>query len=325
MIVLANSEAAGGISAAAAILAEGKPALDAIEAGIRLVEADETVRSVGRGGWPNLLGEVELDACVMDGTSLRCGAVGALKGFLHPVSVARQVMELLPHVFLVGDGAARFAAEIGAERADTLTADSRRAWQAWFEHEVSASDRHAWASVPLAPLCRAAIDPRIGGDTAVFLALDQAGDIAVATSTSGWGWKYPGRLSDSPIVGAGCYSDTRYGACACTGTGEMAIRAGTARAVVLYMKMGLSLTDALHEAAEDMRPLKGGLIHGVAMHAIDRDGNYKVVSVNGLPTYRYWVWEPGMTEPQSRGVDNIVVTAPRLGPSPLLRYMEPPE
>ena len=261
----------------------------------------------------------------MDGTSLQTGAVGALRGFLHPVSIARQVMECLPHVLLVGDGAARFAREIEAEPADNLVAGSRRAWEAWFDNELTADERHAWPNIPLAPLCRAAIDTRAGGDTAVLLARDNAGDIAVATSTSGWAWKYPGRLSDSPIVGAGCYADSRYGACACTGTGEMAIRAGSARSVVLYMKMGLSLPDALYEAAEDMRALQGGLIHGIALHAIDRDGNFRVISVNGLPEYQYWVWQSDIGRPEARSVDDIVVTASRLGTSRLLTYMEPSE
>ena len=195
-------------------------ALDAIEAGIKLIEADPTVRTVGRGGWPNLFGEVELDSCLMDGTALRTGAVGALKGFLHPVSVAREIMRRLPHELLVGDGAARFAREIGAETTENLTEDLRRAWQAWFENEVPEQDRTHWETAPLAELCRYAIDPETGRDTTVFLAHDSHGDICSGTSTSGWAWKYPGRLGDSPIVGAGSYADTRYGAAACTGGGR---------------------------------------------------------------------------------------------------------
>src|SRR3954453_5584162 len=113
MIIVTNNEGTSGIPVTARMLAEGATALDAIEAGIRLVESDETVRTVGRGGWPNLLGEVELDASMMDGTTLRTGSVGALKGFLYPIAVARAVMEKLPHVFLAGEGAARFAREIG--------------------------------------------------------------------------------------------------------------------------------------------------------------------------------------------------------------------
>jgi len=121
MILLTNNEGTLGVPTTARMLAEGAHALDAIEAGIRLIEADPSVRTVGRGGWPNLLGEMELDACMMDGGTLRSGAVGALQGFLHPVSVAREIMRRLPHEFLVGDGAARFAREIGAEPADNLT------------------------------------------------------------------------------------------------------------------------------------------------------------------------------------------------------------
>src|SRR6185437_13690924 len=118
MIVVTNNEGTPGVPATARLLKEGAAGLAASEAGIRLVEADETIRTVGRGGWPNLIGEVELDASVMDGTTLRTGSVGALKGFLHPISIARAVMERLPHVLLAGEGAERFAREIGAEVGD---------------------------------------------------------------------------------------------------------------------------------------------------------------------------------------------------------------
>jgi beta-aspartyl-peptidase (threonine type) len=316
-LVLTNQEGALGAGLAATMLAQGRSALDAVEAGVRQIEADERVRSVGRGGWPNLLGEVELDAAVMDGTTLQTGAVGALQGFLHPVSVARQIIGCLPHVLLVGDGAARFAREIGAERSENVIADSRAAWDEWFRAELSEEERRTWPDVRLAALCMREIVAAGQGDTTVFLALDSAGDIAVATSTSGWGWKYPGRLSDSPIAGAGFYADTRYGACACTGTGEMAIRAGTARSVVLYLKMGMNLSQAVHEAAADMARLRGGLISGVAIHAIDAQGNHIVVSANGRPTYRYWLWRDGMAAPEDHPVDDIVVTAPNVrAPSP---------
>ena len=175
MILLTNNEGTLGVPTTARMLTEGAHALDAIEAGIRLIEADPSVRTVGRGGWPNLLGEMELDACMMDGTTLRSGAVGALQGFLHPVSVAREIMRRLPHEFLVGDGAARFAQEIGAEPADNLIENSRRAWQAWFDNEVPPAQQRAWPDTPLAALCRHAIDPEVGRDTTVFLAQDCGG------------------------------------------------------------------------------------------------------------------------------------------------------
>jgi L-asparaginase len=278
--------------------------LDAIEAGIRLVEADLSVRTVGRGGWPNLIGEVELDACVMDGTTLRTGAVGALKGYLHPVSVAREIMRRLPHEFLVGEGAARFAHEIGATAADNLTEDSRRVWQAWFDRTLTPAQQRAWPNVPLAELCRHAIDPETGRDTTVFLAQDTGQNICSGTSTSGWGWKYPGRLGDSPIIGAGSYADARYGAAACTGAGEMTIRCCTARSVVLYMKRGAAVADAVLEAVDDMRALKSGLINRVTVHAIDTRGNHKVVAVNGTGANVYWLWE-GAGDPLQRPAEAI--------------------
>ncbi len=296
MILVTNNEGTVGVPTTARMLAAGAGGLDAIEAGIRLIEADPAIRTVGRGGWPNLICELELDACLMDGTTLRTGAVGALKGYLHPVSVAREVMRRLPHELLVGAGAARFAHEIGAPTADNLIEDSRRVWREWFDRTLTAAQKQAWPNIPLAELCRHAIDPETGADTTVFLAHDQGGNICSGTSTSGWGWKYPGRLGDSPIIGAGSYADTRYGAAACTGAGEMTIRCCTARSIVLYLKKGASVADAVLEAVGDMRALKGGLINRVTIHAIDTRGDHKVVAVNGTGGNFYWLWE-GSGEP----------------------------
>ncbi len=116
--------------------------------------------------------------------------------------------------------------------------------------------------------------------------------------TSGWAWKYPGRLGDSPIIGAGSYADSRYGACACTHTGEMTIRAGTARSVVLYLKVGLSLEDAVYEAAKDLADLETGYLDEVVIHAIDKSGNYKVVGVNSPAAVKYLVWHDHMNVPE---------------------------
>lgn len=323
MILLTNNEGTVGVPTTARRLAEQAAALDAIEAGIRLIEADPTVRTVGRGGWPNLLCQMELDACMMDGDTLRSGAVGALQGFLHPVSVAREMMRRLPHELLVGEGAARFAREIGAEPAENLIDDSRRAWQAWFDAELSAEQKRNWPEIPLAALCQHAIDPETvgeaGQDTTVFLAQDAHGTIASGTSTSGWGWKYPGRLGDSPIIGAGSYADTRYGAAACTGAGEMAIRCGTARSIVLYMKRGASVTDAVMEAVDDMRAMRGGLISRVTIHAIDNRGNHQVVAVNGTGDNTYWLWE-GEGEPRSLRAEPVAIGTVDAKPTASVRY-----
>ena len=307
MILVTNNEGTPGVGVTADLLRQGSNAIDAIEGGIRLVEASESVRTVGRGGWPNLLGEVELDAAMMDGDTLKTGAIGGLKGYMHPVSIAREVMQKLPHEFLVGEGAARFAAEIGAETGELLMPHSIEAWKRWYAAEVSESDKANWPNVPLAPYCRSAIDPEIGRDTTVFLAKDSFGKIAVGTSTSGWGWKYPGRLGDSPVVGAGFYADTRFGACACTGAGEMSIRLSTARSVVLYMKMGMSIADAVYEAANDMEHLRGGLISRVTIHAIDKDGRFKVVAVNGSAENSYWLWEGRESAPTSHQAEVITL------------------
>ena len=306
MILVTNSEGWPGVSHAAHALAAGERAVDAIEAGIRLVEADERVRTVGRGGWPNILGEVELDAAIMDGDTRRTGAVGALQGFLHPISVARAVLERLPHELLAGDGAARFARDIGAQRGDNLTDDSAGAWRRWVDENVVPGDvRRRWPDIGLEEHCWRAVDPERGRDTTVFLALDASGSVASGVSTSGWAWKHPGRLGDSPIIGAGSYADSRYGAAACTGAGEMTIRCATARSVVLCMKMGMSVEDAVDEAARDLASLEGGLVSRVTVHAIDAAGGSSVAAVNAEAPLHCWLWRSGDVEPSQRPVRTI--------------------
>ena len=305
-ILVTNAHGRPGAPVTARMLAQGAGGLRAIGAGVRAVEADTSIDSVGRGGLANLLGEVELDAAIMDGSTFRTGAVGAVRGFAHPISIARAVMERLPHELLVGAGAERFAAEIGAEAIDNLTEDSRARWRRWFEAEVAPAARAAWPDVDLVDLCNQVIAQKKGRDTTVFLARDAAGRLCSGVSTSGWAWKYPGRLGDSPVIGAGSYADTEHGAAACTGTGEMAIRAGTSRSIVLYMKMGLSLDAAVMEAVADLRRLKGGLLARLTIHAIDRDGGHKVVA-NPPPAERstYWLWRDGDPAPVEQEAERV--------------------
>jgi L-asparaginase len=191
VIVLANSVSGVGMPAAVAALRAGLPALDSVEAGIRPVEADPTIDSVGVGGWPNLLGQVELDASIMDGRTLHTGAVAALQGFHHPISVARQVMARLPHVLLADQGAARFAAEIGAEAGEILTEEARSRWEAWLMDHVPADTRARWPAVPLAEWARLTADPETAGGTTTFLVRDAAGDLAIGVSTCGWAFNPP--------------------------------------------------------------------------------------------------------------------------------------
>jgi beta-aspartyl-peptidase (threonine type) len=272
-----------------AVLEQGGSALDAVEAATRLVEDNPEDHSVGYGGYPNLLGEVELDASIMDGTTLRTGAVGALKNYRYAITAARRVLEDLPHDLLVGEGAARFAAEIGLTPEDLLSEEAERTWRAGIEGKEMI-DWHGIPELVARLLKRSAQitqDPEHVTGTVNFIAQDAQGRIASAVSTSGWAWKYPGRLGDSPIIGAGNYADDRYGAAACTGWGEASIRAGTARSVVLYLKMGLSLEQACQEAFRDLEPIIRGTPNAMNMVAIDRNGNHYSITTAEERTYVY--------------------------------------
>lgn len=291
VVVLTNCEGRVGVNTAVRALAAGSSALDAVELGIRRVEASPTVHSVGRGGLPDLLGQVTCDAAVMDGTTLTAGAVGCLSGYLHAVTVARAVMERLPHVLLVGEGANRFAAEIGAEQAELLTASSRARYRRWLERHVPKSERTRLDKVPLAGYSWRST--RKAGGTVVMLAIDRQGNLAGATSTSGWAFRYPGRLGDSPVIGAGLYVDNRYGACGCTHVGEMTIRCATARSVVLYMKQGASVEEAVAAAMADLDELRAGFTGAVMIHALDRDGRASVLSRADVREKRVDYFWPG--------------------------------
>jgi len=296
-VILTNSCVNVGIGCAWQLLSQGAPALDAIEQGIRLVEADETIHSVGRGGWPNLLGQVELDAAIMDGASLAAGSVGAVIGQLHPISLARRVMTDLPHVMLVGRGAELFADEVGGEAGYNRTPETQEGWRTWLDRWAPTQMTAAGPTGPLVPLARLTTDPQKAHGTTIFLAIDNAGHIGAGVSTSGWALKYPGRLGDSPVIGAGIYADDRYGAAGCIGHGELTIRAGTARAVVLYMKMGLTLQEALYEAARDLDSLTTTFAGAVTVFALDRHGNTAALAW-GLGADRGWVWREGQSQEQ---------------------------
>lgn len=305
MILLANSEAWPGFSKSIDLLKAGRHGLDAMVAGIGEVEREVKVRSVGFGGWPNMLGRMEFDAGVMDGTTREVGSVGAVPDTLPVSALAHEVMKRLPHVMLTGDGARRFATEIGFSADETLYEDSKRVWWERLEKELSPDELAKFPDIPLAPLSRTITDPERVRDTTVFLSMDSTAGINVVTSTSGWAWKYPGRLGDSPIPGAGFYADSRFGAAACTHTGEMTMRCGTARTIVLAMRLGHSLEDAVALAVEELRELKQGFLAGVVIHALDAKGNHKVVSLNCEEQIRYWYWDESLPEPEHRFAEPI--------------------
>lgn len=280
--IAASSNVSVGFPDAIKILRNGGTALDAVEVAVRAAEANADDHTVGYSGLPNLVGEVELDALIMDGATLDAGAVAALKGYVHPVSIARRVMTELPHVMLAGEGASHFAQEMGFERKEILTDEAQRIWRRRLESEGDSEDVEKYYREMKTWASRLAEDPEKAAEefdtgvtgTAVACALDVHGNVAVAASTSGWSWKYPGRVGDTPLVGAGGYADNRYGAAACTGRGEMAVRAGTAHALVLYMKMGLPLWNAAREAIHDLYALDDPYASALNVVAIDVHGNH---------------------------------------------------
>ena len=286
-LIIASSHGAIGIEQAMRALKNGASALDAVEIGIREVEANPAEHTVGYNGYPNILGELELDASIMDGRTLNAGAVALLRGFPYAISVARQVLERrLPHVLLAGAGAVRFAREIGAESwSHMLTEDIKAVWK----KRLLASGAPATlaADSPLLEWVKLATDPERVAGTVNFIAIDGDGDICSGVSTSGWAWKYPGRIGDSPIIGAGNYADNRYGACACTGMGELAMRASTARSLVLYLQMGLPLAEAARRAMADLRDLGGDYIGRMNLIALDKDGAHIGLSTQAGQRYIY--------------------------------------
>ena len=218
-------------SAAWEQLAAGRSVLDAVESGVRVSEADPEVTSVGFGGLPDSSGEVTLDACIMNPAG-DAGAVACLKNILHPISVARLVMEETPHVMLVGEGALEFAMSNGFQKANLLTPDARKAWEKWKKNQE--------AGKPVGT----------GHDTIGMLALDAEGDLAGACTTSGLGFKLPGRVGDSPIIGAGLYVDNEVGGAAATGVGELVMKTLGSFLVVEMMRTGISPEEACRMALE---------------------------------------------------------------------------
>jgi len=303
VILIANSEGYPGIELAAAQLANGTNGLDAIVDGISMVEKAVDVRSVGFGGWPNLIGEMEFDAGVMDGDSLESGAVGALTDVISAAQIAKLVKEKSNHQILVGAGARRFAAEMGYADEETLYGESRKTWWSVVESALSETDTKRFPDINLAEMPPLLTDPEKVRDTTVYLCRDTNQSMYAATSTSGWAWKYPGRLGDSPICGAGFYADSRYGAVACTHTGEMTIRQGTAKTVITALRLGHSLDDAVDIAINDLADLKSGYLGGVVIHAIDKDDQHKVVNFRCEGDIRYWYWSSDLSKPELRDAE----------------------
>lgn len=214
------------------ILSNGGRALDAVEAGAKVPEADPNETSVGYGGLPDREGKVTLDACIMDEDG-NCGSVAFLQHIVHPISVARLVMEKTPHVMLVGDGALHFALANGFKKTKLLTRSSEKAWKEWLKK----ADYKPVVNIE-------------NHDTIGILAMDKSGDLSGACTTSGMAYKMHGRVGDSPIIGAGLFVDNEIGAATATGVGEEVIKIVGCHLVVELMRQGHGPEDACRRAVE---------------------------------------------------------------------------
>lgn len=290
-IVVGAANARVGMQAAIDVLRGGGSAIDAAIAAARKVEDNLQDQGVGTGGIPNILGQVELDASIMDGKTLATGAVGAVKQYPNPIDIARKVMELTPHVLIVGEGAELFAKHHGFKTANLLTPESEKAWHDRIKEPATAGgnvyeDQYQLYSQTVRDWTKL-LHEEIFGTTNVIVR-DLEGNIACAVTTSGWGFKWPGRIGDSPIIGAGNYADNRFGAAACTGRGEMAIRANSAHSVVSFMRHGMSLEDALRQAMNDLSYFpdkfaeRENVMNIVAMDAL---GNINAASTSDKAEY----------------------------------------
>ena len=235
---------------------------------------------------------------------MRAGAVGAIKGFTHPISVARKLLEEAPHVLLVAEGAENFARVMGCEEGDLETEESRKVYKAFvddaFEHE-GIDESQTWVvdyvrSQSLREWYARLADEYHG--TVNIQAIDAGGNIACAVSTSGTALKFPGRLGDSPIIGAGNYCDNRFGAAACTGRGELSIRNCTARTLIHYLAGGLGVEAAAVRAMQDVHALES--FGGMNCLLMDADGNTMSATTVTDRESIHWFMDTDSREPEKR-------------------------
>ena len=288
LISSANGKAAA--EKAMAMIRDGADALDAAIAGVNIVEDDPNDNTVGYGGLPNEDGVVELDAAVMHGPSYRGGAVASIRNIKNPSKVAKLVMERSDHVLLVGEGALRFAKAHGFPEENLLTDASREIWLKWKE---SLNKEDDW--LPAHGLD----DEGIGGaieenhrtyGTIHISALDTHGNLSCVTTTSGLAFKIPGRVGDSPIIGAGLYCDNEVGSAGSTGRGEANLLNCSSVMIVEWMRQGKTPEEACMLACKriDARQREKRLVgpdghfrHNVKFYAIDRQGRFGACAIRG--------------------------------------------
>ena len=309
-VVVASSNGLAATAKAMAMIRAGADTLDAVIAGVNIVEDDPKDNSVGYGGLPNEEGVVELDASVMHGPTKRAGAVASIQHVKNPSKVAKLVMERTNHLLLVGEGAWRFAHTHGFKREELLTEESRLIWLRWKE---SMSERDSWGPGLAAPdkektssvlkdrpdliaeAERILAYPPTG--TINCLAVNERGDISGTTTTSGLAFKIPGRVGDSPIIGAGLFVDNEVGAAGSTGLGEENIKIAGAHTIVEMMRKGMTPTDACLEAcrrvSKSYNDNKEKLRHfGINFYAVNKNGEHGGATL--------WITSPSNQQGQRR-------------------------
>jgi len=272
------------------VLEGGGNALDAVEKGVRVEEADVNNQTVGAGGRPDRDGKVTLDACIMDKDG-NCGAVLCLQNILHPISVARKVMEETPHVMLAGKGAEQFAYEQGFERFDLLTEASKKEWMDWKKtskyQPIINIENH---------------------DTIGMLAIDKNGDLAGACTTSGMAYKMAGRVGDSPIIGAGLFVDNEVGAATATGVGEEVVRTVGSFLIVELMRQGRTPQEACEEGVKRIvAKNKDKLNFQIGFIAVNKKGETGSYCIQPGFSYRKYTREGHINQESSSycpGMDN---------------------
>jgi len=300
--IIGTRNAKDMIHLGAQVLREGGSAMDAVEAAVNAVEDNPLDGGVGVGGTPNLLGVTQLDASIMDGSTRRSGAVAGLENVAHAISVARKVLELTPHDLLVGTGAEMFARAVGFEKSDLSTERTRKiaaAMRAGSPEGILEDEKERerflrmWLEEGRGEWYEKISKEEWG--TVNVMAMDANGDMCVGVSTSGLGYKLPGRVGDSPYIGAGNYCDNRFGSAACTGKGELAIRLSSARMIVSYLENGLTLRGAVRKALKDVHSLQDGTISCLVF---DRAGNTMSGSMTGESIHYYM--DVDSEEPEER-------------------------
>ena len=272
-LVVSSANGIRGVKVAYDLITRGEDPLDAAIEGVKIQELDPNDQSVGYGGLPNADGVVQLDASCMHGPTKRAGAVGCLEGIKTPSLVAKAVMDYTDHIMLVGEGAKRFALEMGFKEENLLTEKSRQDWLRW-RSNLNKGD--AW-------LDRTGdVKIKFTTGTINMNAVTAGGDIASITTTSGMSWKIPGRVGDSPIIGAGQYCDNLVGACGSTGRGESNIMACGAMLGVEFMRQGIEPEAAMMKVMERVIALTEKRLLGengrpkfdLNFYALTKDGRF---------------------------------------------------